>query len=282
MVKMKSYSAVEAIRGQEDYFLEDPSHTYIRVYGSEVKPYLFPRYANNRLILMEFYRQLLFMHENIWKKKNAARNLPISIEEYTCSTWQEAKEMRTELSYYHFCEVQATSHYDLEGRIQVFYKRAFRKTIIYEHKSLGDKERYKNKREDKQIQEVHQVLAAEGWIDWRIQNLSKPQATPSEKSTSSTRVRRRQGQIGKHATLGSSGLEIHFVVKEITKDFHIIAETGYPYFPLQQLEDATPKNFPIKRIMSVRAENPLAIPNLLTPAEDHAEIEFPEPIKVEA
>lgn len=149
MVKRIFDSAIEAIRGHAYYLLEDPTHTYIRVYGYEVRPYLLPRYADNRLILMEFCRQLLFLYENVWKKKNATTNLPISIGEYTFSTWQEAKEMGVELSYYHFSEEQTTSHYDLEGRIQFFYRQAFRNPVTYEHRTLGDKERYKNKREEK-------------------------------------------------------------------------------------------------------------------------------------
>lgn len=87
MVRRISDSTVEAVWGHADYFLEDPTHTYIRVYGFEVRPYLLPRYANNRLVRMEFCRQLLFLYENIWKKKNATTNLRISIGDYTCSTW---------------------------------------------------------------------------------------------------------------------------------------------------------------------------------------------------
>lgn len=132
MVKRISNSTIEAICRHANYFLEDPAHTYIWVYGSEVKSYLLPRYASNCLILMEFCRQLLLLYENVWKKKNATTNLPISVGEYTCSTWQEAKEMGIELSYYHFGEEEVASHYDPEGRIQCFYRRTFRNPIVYE------------------------------------------------------------------------------------------------------------------------------------------------------
>lgn len=149
LVKRISDSAMEAIREHAYFFLEDLAHTYVRVYGSDVTPYLLPRYANNRFIVMEFGRQLLFLYENVWKKKYAIVNLPISIREYTCSIWQEAKEMKNELSYYHFGEDQATTHYDPEGRIQAFYQCSFRNPIAYEHRPLGDKERHQNRRKEK-------------------------------------------------------------------------------------------------------------------------------------
>lgn len=102
LVKRISDSIVEAITGHADFFLEDPTHTYIRVYGSKDRPYLLPRYANNRLILMEFCKQLFFLYENMWKKKDATINLPISIRESTCTSWNETNEMKNELTYYHF------------------------------------------------------------------------------------------------------------------------------------------------------------------------------------
>lgn len=77
MVKRISDSTVDAIQGHVDYFMEDPTHTYIWVYGSQVRPYVFPRYASNHFILMEFCRKLLLLYENVWKKKNGTTNLPI-------------------------------------------------------------------------------------------------------------------------------------------------------------------------------------------------------------
>ena len=97
--------------------------------------------------------------------------------------------------------------------------------MIYEHRPLGDKERYRNKREEKQIQEVHKILIVEGRIDKRIQNLNDPLVIPVDKSTSS-RVRKHQGRIGEHATMGGAKPGIHTVVKEITKNVD-----GVPEFP---------------------------------------------------
>lgn len=51
---------------------------------------------------MEFCKQMLFLYENIWKKKDATINLPIIIDEYACTNWGESKEMRNELIYYWF------------------------------------------------------------------------------------------------------------------------------------------------------------------------------------
>lgn len=130
------------------------------------------------------------------------------------------------------------------------------------------------------IQEVHQVLVAKGRIDQRIQSLSEPQTITTKKSTSS-RVRRCQGQIGEHPTLGNSRPEIHSVIKEITRDIHVMAETRYPDCLRQHLDDATPKDVPMVPIVLIRAENPLAIPNLLMLAEDQVESEFYEQLEIE-
>lgn len=55
----------------------------------------------------------------------------------------------------------------------------------------------------------------------------------NERFTSSSRVRRQQGRTGEYATLGGFGLEIHSMVREITKDVQVMEETGYQDFPLQ-------------------------------------------------
>lgn len=111
--------------------------------------------------------------------------------------------------------------------------------------------------------------------------MNDPLAISADKSTSSSKVRKHQGRIGEHATLGGAKLGIHTVIKEITKDVAIRKEMGYLDFPLQQLEDDIPKDIPTMPIIPIRAENPLALPNLLTPTEEHAVDTFLELIEAE-
>lgn len=122
-------------------------------------------------------------------------------------------------------------------------------------------------------------MAVEGRIHRRIQSLNKPRSVPVDKSTTSLRVRKHQGWVGEHATLGEIGPGIHTVVKEITKDVDIIKEIGYPDFPLRQLEDAIPKDVPMMPIAPIWAKNPLALPNLLMLAGGHVGNTFSEPIE---
>lgn len=60
-----------------------------------------------------------------------------------------------------------------------------------------------------------------------------------------------------------------------------MVETGYPDFLLQQLDDATPKDVPMVPIVHIRAENPLAMPNLLTHMKDRVEIDIPKQFETE-
>lgn len=77
VVKRISDAATQVIIAHENFYLQYVDHTYIKVYGSEEKPLLLPRYASDRLVLMEFARQLLFLKERVWRKKDATINLPI-------------------------------------------------------------------------------------------------------------------------------------------------------------------------------------------------------------
>lgn len=124
-------------------------------------------------------------------------------------------------------------------------------------------------------------MVAERRINRRSQSLNDPRAISTNKSTSSSRVRKHHERIGEQATLGRAKSGIHIVVKEITKVIAIMKETGYPDFPLQQLKDAIPKDIPMLPIIPVRVENPLALPNLLMPTEEHSTDTFPKPIEAE-
>lgn len=65
VVKRIFDAAVQAINVHADFFLQDANFTHIRVYGSKEQPLLLPRYASDRMILMEFAKQLLFLKEKV-------------------------------------------------------------------------------------------------------------------------------------------------------------------------------------------------------------------------
>lgn len=67
LVKRISNSVVQVICRHANFFLQYIEYTYIRVYASEENPLLLPKYASDRLVLMEFARQLLFLKERTWR-----------------------------------------------------------------------------------------------------------------------------------------------------------------------------------------------------------------------
>lgn len=151
VVKRISDAAIQAISIHANFFLQDADFTYIRVYGSEEQPLLLSRYASDRLILMEFARQPLFLKVKVLKKKNATINLPISISRYMCQTWVEATHMREEQQQYNFFREAAARNYDPKGIIAHFYDTAFHRPIAFPDKSLGSEEKYRNIRDKGEI-----------------------------------------------------------------------------------------------------------------------------------
>lgn len=111
IVKNISDAAAQAINAHADFYLQYVDHTYIRVHSSKEQPLLLPMYASDRLVLVEFARQLLFLKEREWRKKDATINLPISIASYVFQTWVEAKSIRKELQQYIFYKEAAVRKY---------------------------------------------------------------------------------------------------------------------------------------------------------------------------
>lgn len=101
-VERVSASAYHAIRPYGDFFLESSGATYIRVFGSQEQSILLPRYANNKLMIMEFCKQVLYLRNNFWKKKDATFHLSIVIGEYTCTKWKEVESTAKEIYLYDF------------------------------------------------------------------------------------------------------------------------------------------------------------------------------------
>ena len=93
-MKRISNAIVQAICVHANFYLQYVDFTYIKVYGSEEQPLLLPKYASDRLVLMEFARQLLFLKAQVWTKKDATINLLTSIASYVLQTWVEANNMK--------------------------------------------------------------------------------------------------------------------------------------------------------------------------------------------
>lgn len=176
-----SDAAILALHGHADFYLEKTDATYIRVYGSNQAPYRLLRYPSDRLILMEFCRHMLYLHEKVWcKKGDTSCKLPITIGEYQCTSWRQIKTMKAELAYYKFTVELAVENYDPEGVINGFYDKTLQ--TEYPHKSIGRLERYINIWDMEQIRQINREIAAEDKI---LQNkvTKKKKALQEENAT---------------------------------------------------------------------------------------------------
>lgn len=82
-----STQSTTIINGHAHFFMEDMEFTYLGVYGSKEVPYRLPHYASDRLILMEFFKHFLSMHDKVWMKKaTMTYQLLVIIGNYECTT----------------------------------------------------------------------------------------------------------------------------------------------------------------------------------------------------
>jgi len=136
---------------------------------------------------MEFVRQLLFLKARAWRKKDATINLPISIASYVFQTWVDAKSMKKELQQYVFYKEAAVRNYDPRGVIVRIEKKASQRPTTV-------KERSKE-------------------VPPRIKTPPASNAPPQIKE-SLLPIGKRQGTLGKYASMGSSK---HIVVANTAK-----------------------------------------------------------------
>ena len=105
--------------------MEDMEFTYLRIYVYKEAPYRLPRYASDCLILMEFSKHLLSMHDKVWMKKaTTTYQLPIVIGNYKCTTWCQVDMIRQVLALYECPTELGTDYYDPDGMIDAFFKKS--------------------------------------------------------------------------------------------------------------------------------------------------------------
>lgn len=232
-----------------DFYLQYTDHTYIRVYGSEDQPLLLPRYASDKLVLMEFSRQLLFLKERVWRKKDATINLLISIASYVFQTWVAAKNMK-EIQQYIFYKEAIVRNYDPKGVIVRFYNIAFQK------KSLGNVEKYRNVRDEGEITKIDALLSKNKAplqakkttqrprtvkerpkeVPLRIKTPPPASVAPPQVKESLLPIGKRQGTLGQYASMGSSKRSVVTNTTKISQEVADLRDSSYHDVPLSVLE----------------------------------------------
>lgn len=125
-----SDQAIAALKGHTDFYMEDSNSTYIKVYGSKETPWKLPHYASDQLILMEFSRHLLNVHNKVWvRKASPTYQLPIIIGGYECTTWCQIPLIRRELVLHHFHTEVAMDQYNPNEMIDAFFKKTWKSTF---------------------------------------------------------------------------------------------------------------------------------------------------------
>lgn len=77
--------------------MQNQRSTYIRVSRFTGKPFLLPRYCNNRLIILEYARQLASLQALLTLNHKTRITLLVSLEHYTCPNIQVTKAAEQEL-----------------------------------------------------------------------------------------------------------------------------------------------------------------------------------------
>lgn len=115
-----------------------------------------------------------------------------------------------ELALYGFHHVKAAKHYNPKHKIEAFYKKAFKQP--YGNKSLRDIEKYRNMKDEDEIQRIHTRLAKAGR---KVEKKGKEKLKKSSFATNadpmikdrytSSFVQERKGWIGQYAMLKTPG-----------------------------------------------------------------------------
>lgn len=89
--------AMAIIREWACWFIQNPHSTYIRVSGFIGNPMLLPKYCNDRIILLEYVRQLLGLESLLSSKFKIGIDFLVYIGYFLCSKIQVAKLAEPEL-----------------------------------------------------------------------------------------------------------------------------------------------------------------------------------------
>lgn len=86
-----SQTAREAMTDWADWFIQFPTFSYIRVYGYIGHLAMMPQYPSDRVVFMEFLRQLSKVHTHLLLKKKTTVNFLVKMGLYRCRLTVDAK-----------------------------------------------------------------------------------------------------------------------------------------------------------------------------------------------
>lgn len=83
-----SIEMMEFLKSFVNFYLDEFDNSYIKFFGVDVVPLKIPHYLSNRMVFMEFVRQIFYFHKKFTKEeKEAPIKIPISCSRYSCNNW---------------------------------------------------------------------------------------------------------------------------------------------------------------------------------------------------
>lgn len=129
-----SHESKSLISRYGSWFIQFPKFTYIKIQGFTGRPYRFPIYPTNRMVLLEVLKQL----ETYQSFKRIRRKAAVSFlffignMEESCSTAQAAEGARLEMQWYPFTFYQSKTNYDPHNNIRSVKEERFRHRVDIE------------------------------------------------------------------------------------------------------------------------------------------------------
>lgn len=114
------------IREWACWFIQNQHSTYIRVSGFTGNPILLPRCYNDRVILLEYVRQMIGLQSLLSSKHKTGVDFSVSIGYFSCFEIQVAKSVEQELQDLHLKELNyAWEYYDPYGKLKQMMPKAY-------------------------------------------------------------------------------------------------------------------------------------------------------------
>lgn len=137
-----SIEVIDFLKRFVDFYVEEFDNSYIKFFGDDVAPLKLPCYLRDRIVFLEFVRQIFYFHEIFVKeKKEAPIKIPITCSWYCCNNWLEEKIIKCEIECYDFEYHDLNTHHEPIGVVDIFFQKFHTK---YKHHSLVDIEKYRN------------------------------------------------------------------------------------------------------------------------------------------
>lgn len=111
---------------QEDMAIIKQQSTYIRVSGFKENPMLLPKYCSNRLILLEYFSQMVKLQSLLSSKHKIGVDFSVTIGYFSCSKIQVANTTEPQLQDLQLKEFDyAREFYDPNGKLKLMMPKAY-------------------------------------------------------------------------------------------------------------------------------------------------------------